>query len=268
MKRFAQLISAITVIAVMLGCLCVSAGAEGLTGSLTVTIQGNTQGISTAGITVNLYRIGGDETGTWKLDNAYTDTGYVEAWQEQSGTKMNTALRKIRGIVNDNGTAPTVSGKSDKNGTVRFDNLPRGIYFGYTTGAPKEMTIQNFAAHVPEAGSGKTDAAVILKNTVNIPRKENPYTVTIHYVYEDGTTARTDYHGSFWPGNTYDVYSPVITGYINSIPRVNGVMPARNLQFTVIYIRNTTGMTIRNILDYETPMGLGDLQMHVGVCFE
>lgn len=268
MKRFAQLITAITAIAVMLGCFCLSAGAEGPTGSLTVTIQGNNQGISTAGITLNLYRIGGDDTGTWKLDNAFTDTGYVEAWQEQSGNKMNTALKRIRGIVNDNGIKPTVSRKSDENGVVRFDNLPRGIYFGYTTGAPKEMTIQNFAAHVPEAGSGKMDADVILKNTVNIPRKESPYTVTIHYIYEDGTTARPSFHGTYWPGNTYDVYSPLITGYTSSVPRVNGVMPSRNLQYTVIYIRSTSGMKILNILEYETPLGLGDLQMHVGVCFE
>ena len=45
-------------------------------------------------------------------------------------------------------------------------------------------------------------------------------------------------------------------------------MPSRNLQYTVIYIRSTSGMKILNILEYETPLGLGDLQMHVGVCFE
>ncbi len=268
MKRFAQLISVIAAIAALLGCLCVSAGAEGPTGSLTVTIQGNTQGISTAGITVNLFRIGGEEAGTWKLESAFAETGYMNAWQEQSGTKMNNALRKIRGIVNDRGITPTVTGKSDNNGTVRFDNLPRGIYFGYATGAPKEMAIQSFTAHVPEAGSGNMDAAVILKNTVTIPKTETPYTVTIHYIYEDGTVAHKDYLGTYWPGNTYDIYSPLISGYLISVPRVNGSMPSRNLQFTVIYLRSTPGTTIVNIRDYETPLGLGDLQMHVGVCFE
>lgn len=268
MKRFKQLISAIAAAAVMLGCLCGFAGAESPTGSLTVTIQGNTQGVSTAGITLNLYRIGGEDGGTWKLDDAFADTGYMEAWQSQSSNKMIAALKKIRGIVNDRGIAPTVSKKSDNTGTVRFDNLPRGIYFGYATGAPKEMTIQNFAAHVPEAGNGKMDAAVVLKNTVNIPKTEAPHTVTIHYLYEDGTRAHQQYQGTYWPGDTYEIYSPVISGYISSIPRANGTMPARNVQITVIYIRGTEGMTIVNIQDYETPLGLGDLQMHVGVCFE
>ncbi len=268
MKRFKQLISAIAAAAVMLGCLCAFAGAESPAGTLTVTIQGNNQGVSIAGITLNLYRIGGEDGGTWKLDDAFADTGYMEAWQSQSSNKMIAALKKIRGIVNERGIKPTASRKSDNKGVVRFDNLPRGIYFGYAADAPKEMTIQNFAAHVPEAGNGKMDAAVVLKNTVKVPKTETPHKLTIRYIYEDGTAAHKDYHGTYWPGDTYDVYSPVISGYIISMPRVNGMMPSRDLQFTVIYIRGTAGMTIVNIQDYETPLGLGDLQMHVGVCFE
>ena len=266
MKRFVQLISVIAAVAALLGCLCASAGAESPTGSLTVTIQGNNQGISTAGITLNLYRIGGVDGDTWKLDSAFEDTGYLEAWQKQSGDMMSTALKKIRKIVTDNDITPTVSSKSDKNGVVRFDNLPRGIYFGLTTGAPKEMTVQNFAAHIPEAGSGKMNAEAILKNTVVVPKEENPYTVTIRYIYEDGTTAHKTYKGMFWPDDIYDVYSPVIDGYTASIQRVNGTMPARDLQFTVIYIRNDDSITI--VPDYDTPLGLGNIQMHVGVCIE
>ena len=71
MKRFKQLISVIAAAAVMLGCLCVSAAAESPAGSLTVTIQGNNQGVSTAGITLNLYRIGGDEFTVVLKDTEY-----------------------------------------------------------------------------------------------------------------------------------------------------------------------------------------------------
>ena len=266
MKRFVQLTAVIAAVAALLGCLCASAGAESPTGSLTVTIQGNNQGISTAGITLNLYRIGGEDGDTWKLDSAFADTGYLAAWQAQSGEMMGTALKKIRKIVTDNEIVPTVSRKSDKNGVVRFDNLPRGIYFGLTTDAPKEMTVQNFAAHIPEAGSGKMDAEAILKNTVVVPKEENPYTITIRYIYEDGTVVHQTYRGTFWPGDNYDVYSPVIAGYTASIQRVNGIAPARDLQFTVIYIRDDDSITI--VPDYETPLGLGNIQMHVGVCIE
>ena len=266
MKRFVQLISVIAAIAALLGCLCASAAAESPTGSLTVKIQENDQGISTAGITLNLYRIGGKDGDTWKLDSAFEDTEYLEAWQKQNSDMMSAALKKIRKIVTDNGMAPTVSGKSDKNGVVRFDNLPRGIYFGLTTDTPQEMTVQNFAAHIPEAGSGKMNAEAILKYKVDVPKEATTYTVTIRYVYEDGTTAHKTYKVKFKPGAIYDVYSPMIEGYTASEQRVNGKMPARDLQFTVIYVRNDDSITI--VPEYDTPLGLGNIQMHVGVCIE
>ena len=42
-------------------------------------------------------------------------------------------------------------------------------------------------------------------------------------------------------------------------------MPPRNLQFVVIYIKPDENTTI---VDYDTPMGLGNIQIHVGVCYE
>ena len=233
-----------------------------------MTIQGNNQGVSTAGITLNLYRIGGEDAGTWKLDSAFAETGYMEAWTEQSGAKMRTALKKIRGIVNKNGISPSASAKSNAGGVIVFESLPRGIYFGIATGVPQEMTVQNFVAHIPEAGSGRMDARALLKNNVTIPEEKNPYKLTIRYIYEDGTPAHQTYEGTYWPDTEYNVISPRIDGYTASILRVEGVMPERDLQFTVIYIRNDDSIVIVNIPEYETPLGLGELQMHVGVCFE
>lgn len=265
MRRFEQLISVLAALVLLLGCLGGTAAAEGATGSLTVTIDGNNQGVSTAGITLNLYRISSDSTDTWQLKDAFAETGYLEAWRAQSGEMMRTALQKIRGIVTDNHIAPDASGKSDNRGVITFNNLPRGIYFGIAANTPKEMTVQNFAAHIPEAGTGKMDAAANLKNRVVVPREESPYTVTIRYIYEDGTTAWTTYQGTYWPGEIYDVYSPNIPGYTCSDPRINGEMPPRNLQFVVIYIKPDENTTI---VDYDTPMGLGNIQIHVGVCYE
>ena len=263
MKRFKQLISVLAVFALLLGCLGSAAAAEDTTGSLTVTIDGNNKGVSTAGITLNLYRIGGDDSSVWQMDSAFTGTGYMEAWQAQSGEKMRDALQKVRGIVTDTHMAPVASAKSDNKGVITFNNLPRGIYFGIATDTPKEMTVQNFAAHIPEAGSGKMNAAANLKNRVVIPQTKNPYTVTIRYIYEDGTTAWPTYKGTYWPDEIYDVWSPVIPGYKCSDPRINGVMPPRNLQFVVIYVPDTT-----TLVDYPTPLGLGNIQIHVGVCYE
>lgn len=263
MKRFKQLVSVLAVLLLLLGCLGGAAAAEDTTGSLTVTIDGNTKGVSTAGITLNLYRIGGEEKSTWQMDSAFADVGYMEAWQEQSGEKMRDALQKIRGIVTGANMTPDASAKSDNKGVITFEGLPRGIYFGIAENTPKEMTVQNFAAHIPEAGTGKMNATAILKNRVVVPQTKNPYTVTIRYIYEDGTTAWPTYKGTYWPGEIYDVWSPVIPGYKCSDPRINGVMPPRNLQFVVIYVPDGTVL-----VDYDTPLGLGNIQIHVGVCYE
>ena len=50
MRRFEQLISVLAALVLLLGCLGGTAAAEGATGSLTVTIDGNNQGVSTAGL--------------------------------------------------------------------------------------------------------------------------------------------------------------------------------------------------------------------------
>lgn len=62
---------------------------------------------------------------------------------------------------------------------------------------------------------------------------------------------------------------------------VSGTMPARNVEYTVVYYggegedpTNPTEETLKkavkitSIEDYETPLGLGEIIMHVGVCFE
>jgi len=46
---------------------------------------------------------------------------------------------------------------------------------------------------------------------------------------------------------------------------VTGVMPPRNLTITVIYTPNGGGIIID---DYDTPLGLGNVGMNVGDCYE
>ncbi len=94
-----------------------------------------------------------------------------------------------------------------------------------------------------------------------------PYRLTIYYIYEDGTKAWETYQHIYWPGDEYDVMSPVIPGYTANILRVNGVMPSRDVEYTVIYIPQKT-KKVYYFDEYDTPLGLGIIYMHVGVCYE
>ena len=60
--------------------------------------------------------------------------------------------------------------------------------------------------------------------------------------------------------------SPVIPGYTATMLRVSGTMPDRDLEYTVIYIPENARLI--PIEDYNIPLGLGEIWMHVGVCFE
>ena len=63
-------------------------------------------------------------------------------------------------------------------------------------------------------------------------------------------------------GTPYNVKSPVIANYTANIKVVQGVMPDRDMYYLVIY---TTEIVID---EYDTALGLGFIQMHVGVCYE
>ncbi len=100
------------------------------------------------------------------------------------------------------------------------------------------------------------------------------YRLTIYYIYLDGTTAAPTYTRQLEAGTHYNVVSPEITGYTPTMAVVSGVMPARDVEYTVIYIPapdpsspGTPGSFL-TIDDYDSPLGLGASYMHVGICIE
>ncbi len=97
----------------------------------------------------------------------------------------------------------------------------------------------------------------------------NPYHLVIHYIYaETGETAWPDCSDTLWAGEAYDVLSPIIPEYWYDIAEVAGKMPAHNVEYTVMYFTKKPGWSYYSIEDYETALGIGEIQMHVGVCFE
>ena len=96
-----------------------------------------------------------------------------------------------------------------------------------------------------------------------------PYRLVIHYIYADtGETVWPDYSDTLWEGEEYDILSPIIPDYWYDIPEVSGTMPGRDLEYTVMYYTQKPGWSYYRIKDYETALGIGMIQMHVGVCFE
>jgi len=109
-----------------------------------------------------------------------------------------------------------------------------------------------------------TNRTTVFTNT-RIPEEDDTeYTLTIYYRYQNGNTAAETHYSVHQAGDAYDVVSPVIEGYRATILEVEGVMPARNMEYTVIYIPND----LEILDDLETPLGVGQVFVNLGDCVE
>lgn len=103
------------------------------------------------------------------------------------------------------------------------------------------------------------------------------FRLKIYYVYLDGSTAAATYDVMLQAGTEYSVPSPAINGYTASIQVVSGVMPGRDVEYTVVYFspEDKEGVfpysempELFHLEDYEVPAGLGYSISNVGICFE
>ena len=72
---------------------------------------------------------------------------------------------------------------------------------------------------------------------VTVTYHEKTYTLTINYVYEDGTKAADTHTEQLKKDAKYDVSSPEITGYVADKSKVSGTMPAEDTEVTVTYTK-------------------------------
>ena len=74
--------------------------------------------------------------------------------------------------------------------------------------------------------------------TIKIQYTRNSYTLTINYVYRDGSKAAESHIETILYGKDYSVTSPKISGYTADKLVVSGTMPADNRTVTVTYTKN------------------------------
>ncbi|MCR5162146.1 MAG: MucBP domain-containing protein, partial [Lachnospiraceae bacterium] len=117
---------------------------------------------------------------------------------------------------------------------------------------------------VTDNGDGTLSAEVSGITITNSYREL--YTVTVRYRYVGGGTAAPTVRMTFEEGDHYYIQSPTISGYTVSRTSVQGTMPARDLEYTVYYSRPEDDEIV--ILDYGTPLGLGNLALNTGDCVE
>lgn len=99
-----------------------------------------------------------------------------------------------------------------------------------------------------------------------VPGEDSIYNLTVYYLYTDGGEAAAPYSNPYEEGDPYNVISPTIPEYTCTRGAVSGTMPGRNLSYVVYYMKGGVGYTILD--DYDTPLGLGNIVINIGDCYE
>ena len=173
----------------------------------------------------------------------------------QSATKTydGSALTRPAVTITGDGFVPGELAKAEATGSItNVGSTPNTIQYT-TTGA---FNAANYSI-------------ALSVGTLTVTEKPKPeprrtFNLTINYVYQNGKRAAASYNrGGLKNGETFDITSPVIAGYTASETVVSGTIYNRDIKVTVIYTADGV-----NLDDYGVPLGLGNITMNVGDCFE
>ena len=196
---------------------------------------------------------------------------------DTNGGFLRNSINDLKKRIKENSIQPVASvwtsaAAIKQNGTAVFNVVVDGMYLVVQSDSQTKGTVQT--SDMMLATNSKADTATAKwKYTAPPPEPQKtnpgdkPHKLTIYYIYWDGQTAFPTYErGELWPGTPYHVPSPQKPGYDCSLELVDGVMPNHDMVYTVVYTPTRKGKHV--LEDYDTPLGLGNIQMHVGVCFE
>lgn len=175
-----------------------------------------------------------------------TKTGYTFSGWKKDGTEPPVAMPKEN---------------IELNGTFTINSYELTVNYFYPDGvtpiAPAHTEDVNYNATYTVASPaviGYTPGTATVTGTmpaedktVDVVYTINSYPITIHYIYSDGTTAKPDYTGNVAYNDSYNVASPVITGYTADKTAISGVMGTSAVTETVTYTVNTHSLTINYV---------------------
>ena len=94
------------------------------------------------------------------------------------------------------------------------------------------------------------------------------HTVTINYVYPNGSAAAESRVIKVRKGESYSVNSPSIPGYVPTKPVVSGKGESNDVTITVVYVAPSGGYTVPAAQEKEEESMIKDIYVQKGYCFE
>lgn len=132
----------------------------------------------------------------------------------------------------------------------------------YNEGAEYNVTSPGLPGY--QVDIARVSGIITADTTLDVIYTGDEYTLTIYYVYTDGTEAAPTYQTTLKVGESYSVQSPVIAGFNVNFWQVAGEMPGRNMIYTVRYWADNEHI----IDDYDTALGIPSTSMSTGETYD
>jgi|GEM_PF-3413096 len=157
------------------------------------------------------------------------------------------------GVVNNSGNTPVTDGTNSIN-AYRLPEL---------TGIDSYDFVNMYAV------IGWYDAAQLrVQYAADVTLVTAMQTLTVNYVYEDGTEAAPSYVNGYAEGASYSVASPEITGFNPDVAVVSGVMGAEDVTVTVTYVQDVTVPTYTLTINYVYEDGTAAADAYTAELYE
>lgn len=181
-----------------------------------------------SGYTADIETVSGTMTAEGRVVYVYyTPNKYTITFDPDGGNMIESQKTKVVAYNNTYGYDAS---------TGEYKPLPEPVKIGYT--------FEGWY-HGGQKITEETKVNALVDHQLVAKWKSDQYTVTVKYVYEDGTKALDDYSKSFDYNTAYDVKSPSIEGYTPDVDRVQGTIGAQNVVVTVKYVANEYKLTVR-----------------------
>ena len=272
MKTRILRILSIALIGSLLLC-CIPAEADNQKdGWVSITIGDEKSPFSKEGIEVAVYLIATGDYGNWTMEKDFADITVFT--RDDGSTHIDKSLAQIRQRIQDRKIKALQSDLTDGNGKAEFKNLPRGIYYVLMTHGLEGLTISPMLLSAPNKEGSVQIRAVAKYEYREVTPTPSPTptpkpTPTPFETPEITPTVPPDRKVTPTPT------APQETSTLPPTPAPPSPTPAFTPGPTLTptrepVITQTPGPsdTPIPIDDYETALGLGNIQMHVGVCFE
>lgn len=257
MRKTLKLLSMALILTMALSFLHASAENLPKDGKITITVGNDESQFDREGIIIDIYLIARGNYGDWTMLDAFSDiTVFV---RKNRSASVNKRIEQIEERIKEQNIKKTQSGETDSKGVVTFSDLERGIYFVQMPigGGPDGLKMNPMLVATPDRDGNILARANAKSEFEPTPAPTNtPKPTLTPFVTPEGENDHET------PSPAPATRPPVAT------PAPSPDPDATPIPSHVPQLSPQPGETPIIMTDYETALGLGNIQMHVGVCFE